>query len=471
MDFLAGNLASFPRAVRKNGTEVAHRLDKLLKRKPNDYQDATTFWRTLFFHRSHYLNAFAEIERDKLFNVAALHNRLPEQTAPFRYLDDDGNISQWYFVGGFRPHVVNFADMIHLSGLSYDGIGGFNPVFVLAEAFERSRLLDRYVTRFLVKGSVVRGSIEIPAGASKDQQETIVNTLRKKFQGADAESDLLVLSDGATLNNKTLSPQESQLIEQANYATKQIAQITGVPPHFLFDDSEGKYNSNPAQAGEDVVKWCFRTRIEEAEDQLAKLLTDQEQDGGFTIHLDPTCLLRGDVVSMSNVVTQQISQRVITPNEGRKVLGYPESDDPQADTLKLAGDTSPAAPQIPDMPVKNAAQNNLEQFGAVIADAAQRVETKTEKATATARQKFSNDPEGWVRWSNVFTTEQAGYVAAALEPIAETIRDTGYECPIDPADIGERYAAQVRTYHARMIRGEESTPPALTILIDSKGAE
>src|SRR5688572_17996989 len=52
INFLADNLASFPRAVHRDGAEpdTPHRLTKLIGRRPNSYQNAYSFWRTLFFH-------------------------------------------------------------------------------------------------------------------------------------------------------------------------------------------------------------------------------------------------------------------------------------------------------------------------------------------------------------------------------------------------------------------------------------
>jgi len=346
MDFLSQNLASFPRSVRKSGVDQPrHRLARLLQRRPNNYQNSTLFWRTLFFHFSHYHNAFAQIERDSQFQPIALHNRIPEMVAPFRYQDDDGQTSAWYWIGGYRSHVVPAADMLHLSGMSYDGIGGFNPIWILAETFERSRLLDRYVTRYLTRGSMVRGSIEIPAGASKDQQQMIVDTIRQSFQGADAERDVLVLSDGAKLKNATLSPRDSELGKQVELGMKQIAQITGVHPHFLFDDSEGKYNANPEQAADDIVKWTFRPLVEEIEDELSmKLLAEAEQDSGTEIHLDTDCLVRGDRETQSNIVTEQVAAGIRSRNEARREIGLPPSTDPNADVLKISGDTAAQKP-------------------------------------------------------------------------------------------------------------------------------
>ena len=343
VNFRAQNMASFPRSVRKDGAEVKHRLDRLLKRAPNSYQSPSKFWRTLHFHAAHHANSFAEIERDSLFNAKAMHIRLPEHVAPFRWIEDDESVSQWYWVGGRKPHIVAFADMIHLSGLSYDGMTGMDPVWLHYETFERSRLMDRYITRYLIRGSMVRGSIEIPAGVTKDQIATIEEQLRK-FKGADAEEDTLVLSGGATLNNKTLSPEQSQLIEMHQLSTKQIAQLTDVPPHFLFDDAEGKYNSNVEQAGEDVVRYLFRPLIEEAEDELLKLLTPQEQEDGYEVHIEPCALTRGDRQAETADAVAKKNAGITSGNEARAELGYPASKDPDADKLKSLGDTAPPKP-------------------------------------------------------------------------------------------------------------------------------
>jgi HK97 family phage portal protein len=156
---------------------------------------------------------------------------------------------------------------------------------------------------------------------------------------------VLVLSDGAKLKNATLSPRDSELGKQVELGMKQIAQITGVHPHFLFDDSEGKYNANPEQAADDIVKWTFRPLVEEIEDELSmKLLAEAEQDSGTEIHLDTDCLVRGDRETQSNIVTEQVAAGIRSRNEARREIGLPPSTDPNADVLKISGDTAAQKP-------------------------------------------------------------------------------------------------------------------------------
>ena len=354
VNFIANNMATFPRFVARAGTETPHGLNRLLQRKPNGYQGPSIFWRTLFLHRAHTGNGYAEVERDpKTFRPVALHLRQPETVVPFWFDADDGNgIRGYFYVGPARltpSHIVAAADMVHFSGLSYDGVAGMNPINVLAETFERARTVDKFTTRYLTRGTVIKAAVEIPDGIDEDAQERIVGTIRSHFTGPNGDRDLLVLSGGAKLNNAGVSAVDAQLVQLASYTTKQIAQVTGVPPAFLMDLTEGKYRSSTEQDYQAVVRDLFRPLVEQDEDELTtKLLTDADQDAGLSVAMDTDALLRGDTATTSAVTVAQKNAGIITPNEARERLGEPKLTDPEADKLKVSGDTSPPKPAAGD---------------------------------------------------------------------------------------------------------------------------
>jgi HK97 family phage portal protein len=349
MVFLSTNLASFSRAVHRDGsrTERPHFLDRLLKWQPNGYQNSTAFWRTWFFHAAHMGNGYAEIEWDGSgYRPAAFHNLPPDRVIPYRYARRPADRPQQYYAltdgAGRVLRSLKGADVLHLSALSYDGMAGMDPIALHAGTFQRALTLDKYQTRYLMKGTVIRGAIEIPQGVGEEQADQIVATLREHFHGAEAERDVLVLSDGAKLNNATLTPQQSQLVEQGTQSTKQIAQLTGVHPFYLYDDKDGKYNANPEQAGIEVLRYTFRPWIEQAEDELTlKLLADREIEDGYRVRLNPDVLLRGDTKAVNESAASTVNAGLRTRNEGRALLGLPPDPDPESDKLKTLGDTSP----------------------------------------------------------------------------------------------------------------------------------
>jgi HK97 family phage portal protein len=360
INFLSENLASFPRAVHKGGskTEDLPTLTRLLSRRPNGYQNSFCFWRTLFAHAAHYGNGYARIERQPMsYRPAALHNLMPEDVWPFRYDRGDGEGPGQYYLHRPTQTVLPGADVLHLSALSYDGMSGLDPVSLHSSTFQRAGTMDRFQTRYLQRGTVVRGAIEIPMEASEEQVAQMVDKLRSYFSGPDAERDVIVLTGGAKLNNTTISPQESQLIQQGAHVVKQIAQVTGVPPQFLFEFAESKYNNSIEAMGEYVVRYTFRPWLEQCEDELTlKLLTYAEQEAGYAVRLNPDALLRGDTRTQVDTVAAAVKAGLRTRNEGRELLNLPPDPSPESDQLKTLGDTTPAPP--PAVPIANSREDS-----------------------------------------------------------------------------------------------------------------
>lgn len=335
--FIVDNLASFGRSVADDGAKLVerHPLDRALRRKPNQYQNAYQHFRTWFFHAVHCGNGYDYIHRDPSGGFAGLYNLSPDDVTPFRVLDDDGDIatgSLWYWHEPSKRAIPS-ADILHLPGLSFDGLKGYSPVAICAQTFETAALVESRTARTMKRGTNIIGAVEIPADTPLEKQEQIVHDL-KKFRDPNSASDVIVLSGGAKLNNAALSPQQMQLIEQGAVTTKRIAQVLNVDPVYLFERGESKYTNNAEQAGQDVVRFTFRTWIEAAEAELsAKLLTEDEQDNGRTIKLNPDALLRGDTLTQMRVVAQGVGAGLTSKNEGRARLGLPEDPAPESDLL------------------------------------------------------------------------------------------------------------------------------------------
>lgn len=357
VSLLAENLARFPRSVAKDGAKLAsdetpHPLTPLLKRAPNAYiGNAFIFWRSLFYSWQHQGNGLARIERDpRTLRPVALHLVQPHDVRagliarpPEKEGERPTAIEKWYL---HRPtrEVIPASDMIHLQNISHDGVEGINPVALHETTLQYAATLTRYSTRFLQKGTMIKGAISFPAEMTDDELDAVAAYIRRNFTGPDAEKDVLIVPAGGTPHNFTLTHQQSQIVEQGAQATKLIAQLTNVPPDLLFDRSESKY-SGVTESGRYLVQYTFGPLITQVEAELtAKLLPIIDQDDGYTVQVNPNALLRGDTKTQMEVVTMGVNAGIYTENEGRDVLGLPRNDSPDADRLKRTGDTSPGVP-------------------------------------------------------------------------------------------------------------------------------
>ena len=89
------------------------------------------------------------------------------------------------------------------------------------------------------------------------------------------------------------------------------------PPEFLVEQSEAKCNASVEQAGQNVARYAFRPWIEQADDEFTlKLLTEDDQDAGYSVSINPDALLRGDTPTQTETIVATVKGRIRTPNEG-----------------------------------------------------------------------------------------------------------------------------------------------------------
>lgn len=470
-NFLANNLMAFPRSITRGGVRQPHKLDNVLTRKPNNYQSCSNFWRTLWFHACHFGSGYAKIVTTG--GKVSLHNILPEMVVPYRYSPTDDftapeNWEQYYFIMNTKEY-LHSSEVIHISGISYNGMVGMNPTVYMRETFQRALLQDQYYTRFLTRGTVMRGAIQIPATATPEQQDEIITLLATRHQGANAERDIIVLSGGATLNNATLSPRDSQLTEQGVVTTTQISQITGVPPQFLYEFKDAKYNDSIEQMGALVVRDTFGHWVETGEDELSlKLLTDNEYSSGLRISIDPDALSKADTQTLSATVVAQRNAGIISANEARAELGRAKSADPAAESLQILGNTAgklpeaaPNAPGTTGAPVKASAalpdaRNAWSSLAPILADACARVDQKTDKAFEAKADKPQDQR---IPYLNALAESQARFVSEALEPVLKGYQALGGDS-FDIAKAANRYALSIRK------RAADGTVTQLSTIIE-----
>ena len=458
MTFLSSNLASFGRSIVKDGTtpQKAHYLNRLLSRQANQNQSAFSLFSTWVFHGEHRGNGYVYIRRadPTSAKVVGLYNLLTEDVIPFRLIPEDGSlwdVEYWYWHIPSKAALPS-ADVLHYKGLSNDGWLGYDNTQLSANTLSRAIALEQYAKKYIEKGTLIKGVIETPVGTSSEQCDEIIATLAKFKANSQLGRDVMLLKNGATLKNITLNAEQSQLIEQDQELTKKIAQATGVDPVFLFERSESQYVNNAGQAGENVVKFTFRTRIEAIEDELTlKLVTSAEIDAGLAIKLNADALLRGDPVQQAEVATTLAGGPVKTPNEARADLALPAETDPAADKLRApTKGTAETAPQSDDTAADDSGAKG-DAYAAlqpILQAAAARVDGKAAKAVETL-VKLPDLAERYRR-GNVLADQQSGYATEALRPLADALVALGAK-PMDVAAIANRHAAEVR----RQVGGEK----------------
>lgn len=481
--FLTGSMASFGHNVFKDGAgQQSHKLNRILNRKASAVSSSYQTLETWYHHATIWGNGYLWIKRDMAGNPIALLNLSPEITVPFVY-----NGQKWFYVNFTKPMVLPGADVLHIALIGFDGIRGYPLVQLMRQSLEVGKYAERFSANYFKKGSFLKGAIEIPGNLTSEQLATMRESLRD-FKTVDGQNamELMILQASAHLNNSTIPNETSQLIETRKWQVTEVAQMLRVPPHVIYELSNGKWNT-VEQQGAEVLKYTFLPWITQAEQALTDgLLTQAEQDQGLYIRIRTDSLIRGDSATLSAQVLAQVNGGIKTLNEGRRDLELPPIG-PEGDKLRVpvsfptapnggegvttgamgtttqpsdgddtGGVDAPAgsatdAVDVPLSPVEtslpgvqlvdpNARPASYEAIlEPILLDAVERVSVKEDKAFAAKEGK----PEAeLVPWGNVFAAQQAGCVGEVLRPIQTVAQLHGKE--IDTRLIAQRYERAVK---------------------------
>lgn len=142
-----------------------HSAYRLLRRRPNRWMSAATFKRTLTFHRLLYGNGFARIFRDGRGEPASLVPLDPSITKP-----EQAQGALWYKINETDRLIAD--DVLHIKGLSHDGIEGLGVIHLLADALGLGLSARQFAARFFAQGAQAAGVLGVDG---LDPEATAVN--------------------------------------------------------------------------------------------------------------------------------------------------------------------------------------------------------------------------------------------------------------------------------------------------------
>lgn len=135
---------------------------------------------------------------------------------------EGGNV-EW-----LTPH-----DVLHIPGLSYDGVEGLSPVQVLRETLGTHFAAQKYAGKLFKDGALLQGVLETEQKLDPDAARRIRAEWKDQYGGLRNAHNVAVLSHGAKFNRLMLPPADAQLLELLGYGVNEVATLLGLPPHLL----------------------------------------------------------------------------------------------------------------------------------------------------------------------------------------------------------------------------------------------
>lgn len=213
-------------------------------------------------------NAYVATPRDALGTPTGLIPLDPTMVTPRRRADRSQEV-----VYDMGSGTYDTTEIMHIPAMRMPGcIEGLNPIAYARESIDLGLAAQRFGAAFFANGALPGAVIQTPGDMSDEAIKRFRETWYDRHGGVGNAQRVGVLTEGATLEQISIAPDDAQFLETRQFQVPDIARIYGVPPHLIADASNStSWGSGLAEQNLAFGQFSLRpwlTRIEAAHDRL-----------------------------------------------------------------------------------------------------------------------------------------------------------------------------------------------------------
>jgi HK97 family phage portal protein len=267
--------------------DTDHPLYEVLYAEPNG-------WQTAFDFRSHMQlraltdgDAYARVIRSR-GQIRALIP-IPEQVEPD--LDEAWRLS--YKVKG-SDRRLSPEDVLHVRGLSFNGLTGMSLVRQAAEAIGLAQRTEEAAARLFRNGMLVGGAITHPQRLGPEALANLRDSLEARYAGVENAHRWLVFEEGMKPEKFGDSAADNQHLETRKHQIEEIGRIFGVPRPLLGVD-DTSWGSGIEQLGIGFVRYGLNQWFTAWEQAIRRTLLTRDEKRTHKAKFNEGALLRGSM--------------------------------------------------------------------------------------------------------------------------------------------------------------------------------
>lgn len=406
------DIAKVPLKVyRKEGQyryeQTDHPLFAMLQYQPNPEMTAISLRETLNAQAMGWGNAYAEIQRDVFGKPIYLWPIRPDRVKMMRERETERIFYRITTEKGSQSDIWG-EDIMHLHGLGFDGMTGYNIVQYAAQSIGATIGMDKFAGAYFANGMHQSGTVKHPGSLTKPAQDRLREQLSDEFGGASKAHKFLILEEGMEFMNNIIDPKASQMIETRQFSVTEFCRWLRVPPHKVADLTRSTY-SNIEEQNIDYVQDGLLGWYSRWEQVLWwKLLSDKEKKDGYYFKHSVDGLLRGDLKGRVLAYTKMWEHGVYNIDEIREKeeLNPVEGGDKRFVPMNY-------------VTLEDVGQNA--KTNAVIKDMAKRL-ASSEIDELEKHIKYAEKDIGKFKdWLSEFYSKHDRYIAKAISPLFDEI--------------------------------------------------
>jgi HK97 family phage portal protein len=306
-------LITYRRLARGKSRAPEHPLSSVLGKSPHPAIGSMAFRETLTRYALGWGNGYAQILRSGTSVPTALepiHPGLVDITT-----SNDGRVKYIVRNGG-ENKTIPAADMLHIHGLSSNGVCGLSVAGLSRETMEFAGSAQTYGRNLFARGGRPCGTLTVPGKLTPDAQKMLRESW-DEAHGGENSGRTAVLPEGIKYETISINPVDAQYLETRQFTVEEIARWFRMPLHKIqyLVRAQGWSTldaQNTDYLTDTLMPWLVRWEQEIAR----KLFADDPEY--FAEHL-VNGMLRGDQKSRSEYYVKQFSIGALSINEIREL--------------------------------------------------------------------------------------------------------------------------------------------------------
>ena len=408
----------------------ANPLHTLLHDEPNPEMTSLQWREASMAHLLLWGNSYSEIVRDLEGNCVELWPIDPTIVTPMR--TDSGEL---YYDLNRGKSFITAGNMLHIPGLSFDGISGVSPITLARQSIGLSMAIESFGAGYFGRGARPGGVLTFPGQLSPEARQNLRRSFEELHAGGANSHRVALLEAGLKWEAIGVPPDDSQFLQSREFQIIEVARWFNLPPNKLKDLSKTSYNSLEQMEISFVVD-TLRPWLVRWEQQLNRKIIRPKDKGSFFFEFNVDGKLRGEIAARYQSysvarnwgwlsVNEIREKENMNPVEGGDVYMQPMNMQSlnTAPTAAPATDPSlmatpptlpnPPPPTLPPTPPPTRSHESI--ILRLLDDAGERLQS----VECSAVKRFANKPAEFLTKLDHFCAEHRARVVSAYSPVLE----------------------------------------------------
>ncbi|MFP7572293.1 phage portal protein [Marivita sp. S2033] len=286
---------------------------RVLRRRPNRWQTPSQFRRMMQAHLLLRGNGYAMIVRSR-GTVQALIPLHPDRVEVAQ--GDDLALTFIYTRPDGRQLRLAQDEVLHLVGLTLDGVRGVSPIAYARETIGLALAMEDHGATTFRNGARVSGVLKHPQKLGPEAVANLKAGLEAFRAGGEQDGKNLILEEGMEYDRIAMTAEDAQWIESRKFSRTDIAMFFGVPPHMIGDTEKStSWGTGIEQQSIGFVAYTLEDHLTMWEEAIDRDLIGA--DDTLYARFNRAALVKGDIKARWEAYVKGLQWGVYSPNEIR----------------------------------------------------------------------------------------------------------------------------------------------------------